>query len=237
MVNYSLVENVLTDRKDDYSAIVHTKGSLDKEEIISRMLNKGTLTTRTDILAVLNNLEETVEEVLLQGFSVVYPLFNTSFSISGVFEGSLDSFDGNRHKLNVNLTKGLRLREAEKKVKLEKTTAAPLLPLIQEVKDSISGRVNEVLTVNGVLEVRGNNLRIEGDDPTCGLWFINENGEEFKAETIVENKPSRIIAIIPELRRETHQVKVVTQFMGSSKFLKVPRMVIHTKNLLVVDKE
>ena len=233
MLKYSLTENLLTERPDDYSAQTCAMASLDKEAIIARMLNRGTLLTRTDILAVLNSLEETVTDALLDGNNVNLPLFNTSFSISGVFESPQDSFDGNRHKLNINLTKGVMLRDAERNVKFEKTNTAAPLPQIQEVKDSLSGAVNERLTPNGVVEVRGYNLRIEGDDAVCGLWFIAENGAETKAEVIIENKPSRILAMIPALTAGSYQVKVVTQYSGGGKFLKTPRTFVYPRTLTV----
>ena len=235
MLKYSLVENLLTERPDDYSAMTHCLTSLDKEAIITRMLNKGTTLTRTDILAVLNNLEETIVSALLEGYNVTLPLFNTSFSISGVFESPSDSFDGNRHKLNINLTKGLKLREIESKVKFEKTNVTAPQPQIQEVKDSISGKVNEILTRKGVVEVRGYNLKIEGDNASCGLWFVAEDGKEFKAEVIIENKPSRIMAMIPEIAGESVQVKVVTQYTVGGKFLKQPKIFVYPKNLTVVN--
>ena len=235
MLKYSLVENLLTDRADDYSAITHSVASLDKEAIITRMLNKGTLTTRTDILAVMNNFEETIEEAMLEGYSITYPLFNTSFSISGVFESPTDSFDGNRHKLNINLTKGVRLRETERKVRFEKTTSASPLPTIQEVRDCMSGKVNEILTKGGVVELRGYNLKIEGDSPSCGLWFINEDKEERKSDLVLENKPSRIMAMIPVLEKGEYQIKVVTQHTGSGTLLKTPKTFVYPKILQVND--
>ena len=233
VLKYSLVENVLTERPDDLSAQTHSMGSLDREAIMTRMLQKGTLLTRTDIVAVLNNFEETIADALLNGYTVNLPLFNTSFSISGVFESAMDSFDGNRHKLNINLTKGILLRNAEKNVKLEKTAARAPQPTIQEVRDSVSGVVNERLTASGVVELRGYNLRIDGDNPACGLWFVDENGTETKATVIVENKPSRIMAMIPALNAGSYQVKVVTQYTGSAALLKTPKMMVFPKNLTV----
>ena len=233
MLKYSLIENMLTERQDDYSAQTHSMASLDKEAIITRMLNRGTLLTRTDIVAVLNGLEETVVETLLEGNNLTLPLFNTSFSISGVFENPLDSFDGNRHKLNVNLTKGALLRKAEKEVKFEKTNTPIPQPQIQEVKDSVTGSVNEKLMAKGVVEVRGYNLKIEGDDPTCGLWFIDDAGNEHKAVYIIENKPARIIAMIPNLDNGNYQVKVVTQFANGSKLLKAPKSFVYPKKMTV----
>jgi hypothetical protein len=233
MLKYSVSENMLTDRPDDYSAQTHAIESLDKEAIIARILKRGTTVTKTDVLAVFNGMEEVIADALLEGNTINLPLFNTSFSISGVFESPLDVFNGNRHKLNINLTKGVLLRETEKDVKFEKTNTVTPLPQIQEVKDSISGAVNETLTANGVVEVRGYNLKIEGDDPACGLWFVADNGTETKADVLIENKPSRIIAMIPALPAGKYQVKVVTQYIGNQKFLKTPKQFIYPKNLVV----
>ena len=234
MLKYSLVENLLTERQDDYSAQTHSLGSLDKEAIITRMLNRGTLLTRTDIVAVLNNFEETMNEVHLEGYTVTLPLFNTSTSISGVFESPLDSFDPNRHKLNINLTKGAVLRNTEKNLKFEKTNTATPLPNIQEVKDSLSGTVNEKLTSKGVIELRGYNLKIEGDDPTCGLWIMDaDTNEEMKCEVFIENKPSKVIAALPALPNGNYLVKVASQHTGGGTMLRVPKTFIYPKTLHV----
>jgi nucleoid DNA-binding protein len=233
MLEYFLLENLLTDRPDDYSAQTKSIASLDKEAIITRILNKGTLLTRTDILAVLNGFEETVVEALLGGYSLTLPLFNTSFSISGVFESPLDNFDANRHKLNINLTKGILLRKAEREVKFQKTNAVAALPNIQEVRDSISNTVNDRLTKRGVVELRGYNLKIEGSDAACGLWFVSDSGAETKAEVLIENKPSRIIAMIPDLPNGHCQVKIVSQFSGGGTFLRTPKIFVYPKTLVV----
>jgi hypothetical protein len=231
-LKYGLNENHLTERTDDWTAIAYPVASLDQEAVITRILAKGTSLTRTDVLAVLNALNEVVADGAGQGYTFNLPLLNTSFSISGVFESPLDTFDGNRHKLNLNLTKGVVLREAEKRVKPVKTNTSTPLPQIQEVKDSVSGSVNELLTAGGVVEVRGYNLKIEGGNPACGLWFV-AGGAEIKAGTVIENKPSRIIAMIPAMAAGTYQIKVVTQFTGG-KLLKTPKVFVYPKDLTLV---
>ena len=234
MLKYSLNENLLTDRPDDYSAQTHASGSFDMEAIINRMLSRGTLVTRTDVVAVMNNFQEAVVDIVNEGGMINTPLFNTAFSISGVFESPLDSFDGNRHKLNINVTKGVLLRSAEKSVKFEKTSTASPTPQIQEVKDSLSGTVNETLTPNGVVEVYGYNLKLAGDHPTCGLWFVASNGTEVCAEVIIENKPSKIIAMIPNLPQGEWQIKIVSQYSGGGATLKTPKTFTYPKALRVL---
>jgi hypothetical protein len=190
------------------------------------------------VLAVMNALGEVFDEGTREGCTFNLPMFHTSFSISGVFDGPLDSFDHSRHRLHVNLSKGTLLREAERNVKLEKTNTAAPMPQIQEVKDSVSGSVNERLTAGGMVELRGYGLKIDGDDPACGLWFVLDTGDELKAAVIIENKPSRIIAMIPALPDNIGgeigaRVKVVTRYMSNNKFLKTPRTCIYPKPLMI----
>lgn len=233
MLQYSLVENLLTKVADDYMALVQPGGSYDKEAIVSQMLRRGTLLTRTDILAVLNGFEETIRDITRDGCTVNTPLFNTSFSISGVFEGAMDTFDPNRHKLNVNLARGTVMRDAEKWVDIEKTGTVTPQPQILEVKDSVSGQVNEVLTPGGVLEVWGNNIKIDGDNPECGLYFVPETGDSVKAQVIVQNKPSTLIVMIPALTVGNWTLELATQFNGG-KPLKVPKTCTFSKTLTVL---
>lgn len=216
MIKYHLTENQLTDRADDFMAQAQSVANFDLEAIIARMLQRGTLVTKTDILPVLNNFEETIVDILKEGNSISLPLFHASFSISGVFNGPMDSFDASRHKLNINVSKGILLRDAQSTIKLEKTdTVAPALYIL-EVKDSVSGLVNQTLTPSGVLEIYGSHIKIDGTDSTCGLYFVDAAGEETKASTIVHNKPSTLIVAIPALAAGVYQIKLITQFNGSS---------------------
>lgn len=234
MLKYTLVENFLTDRPDDYMAQTVATRTYTRDDIIDRMLQRGTLVTRTDIVAVLNNLEETVEEIADEGSTVNMPLFNTSFSISGVFEGPMDTFDPNRHKLNINVTKGTRLRNAEKRQNPKKIDAVTPMPNIMEVRDFVSDTVNDLLTPGGVLQLWGSNIKLAGDHPDVGLWFIPETGEAVRAAIIVTNKPSSIIAMVPAaLSAGNHTLRVVTQYSGGSTELKTPRVNTFNKTLVV----
>lgn len=233
MLKYSLTRNLLTDGAGNCMAKVQSSGSYDKEAIITDMLRRGSLLTRTDILAVLNSFEESITGIINNGGSVNTPLFNTTFSISGVFEGAADNFDHKRHKVNVKFNKGLLIRNTEVMIIPEKTGAiAPQLQIL-EVKDSMSGKVNERLTPGGVLEVWGNKIKIAGDNPECGLYFVPESGEAIKAQVIVQNNPSSLIIAIPKLTVGTYTLKLVTQFTHSH-MMKLPRTCFFNKTLFIV---
>ena len=233
MLKYSLTRNLLKDPAGNYTAKAQFSGSYDKEAIITDMLRRGSLLTRTDILAVLNGFEESIANIIHDGGTVNTPLFNTSFSISGVFEGAVDNFDLKRHKVNVKFIKGILIRNAEAKVIPEKTSAiAPQLQIL-EVKDSVSGKVNERLTPGGVLQVWGNNIKIAGEHPDCGVYFVHESGDTLKTQVIAQNKPKSFIVLIPMLSVGIYTLKVVTQFTNGH-LLKLPRTCYFNKMLSVV---
>jgi hypothetical protein len=234
MLDYSLHENLLTERKDDYAAQTHSKTVYTREQFIDLMLQRGTLVTKTDIVAVLNDVEETVSYIVKNGGMVNLPLFNIAFSISGVFDGAMDTFDPRRHKLHVNVSKGTLLREVEKEVKLSKVNVPSPQPQILEVKDSVSGQVDEVLTAGGAVEINGIHIKLAGNKETVGLWFVAEDGTETQAVTIITNMPMQVIALIPSLTvGDIYQVKVVTQYSGS-RDLKEPKTTIYAKPLQVL---
>ena len=236
MVKYVLSENLLTARPDDFMATPVDVKSFDRDTIVEMMLKRGTLLTKTDILAVLNSLEEVVADIVKDGGAVNMPLFNTSFSISGVFDGAMDTFDPNRHRLYVNLNKGTLLRDVEKQVKTSKTEMSAAAPSVVEVRDVLSGTSNEKLTPMGVIQVFGSGLRIEGTEPTVGLWFVPAEGAQppIKANVMVSNKPSSLTAMVPALDAGTYRIRVATQYAGSgSRLLKTPRITTWEKVFVV----
>ncbi|KAA6344131.1 hypothetical protein EZS27_008213 [termite gut metagenome] len=232
MLNYSLHENLLTERTDDYAAQTHASAVYTREQFIDLMLQRGTLVTKTDIVAVLNNIEETARYIIENGGQLNLPLFNTSFSISGVFDGILDTFDPNRHKLHVTIHNGTLLRDAEKAVKLAKVNAPAPQPQILEVKDSVSGQVDTILTAGGAVEIDGINIKIVGDNEAVGLYFVAEDTTETKAVTLISNKPSLVLSLIPALASGNYRIKIVTQYSGG-KDLKEPKTTIYSKTLQV----
>ncbi len=234
MIKYHLLENFLTERADDYTAQVISAGSFSKEAIVDRMLQRGTLITKTDALAVLNSYEETIVEIIKEGNTVALPLYQTGFSISGVFEGAMDTFDPSRHSLKITINKGTLLRKAQADLKLEKTTNVASTLSILEVRDAVSGTANISLTPNGIMEIYGSNIKVVGDKPECGVYLVAADGSDTKVSTIARNKPSTLMCLIPALSVGTYQVKVVTQYgTGGQRILNEPRTALFEREFKV----
>ncbi|UTY24925.1 DNA-binding domain-containing protein [Treponema denticola] len=221
MLKYSLRENLLTPAPDDYMAQAADVRSYTLDEIIDLMMDKGTTLTRADVAATLQVYGEVVSAIIKDGSAVNTPLMNTALSISGVFDGANDSFDKKRHTVNLNITAGTLLRDAVTKVKCEKTEGTSTDPYITEVTDIVTGTVNTTLTKGGVVQLVGARLKFDAKDAAQGIFFVPETGEAVRAAVIAENKPARLMAIIPaDLAAGTYYIEVRTKIAEGGKALK-----------------
>ena len=218
MLKYCLRENLLTPAPDDYMAQAADVRSYTLDEIIDLMMEKGTTLTRADVAATLQVYGEVVSAIIKDGSAVNTPLMNTSMSISGVFDGANDSFDKKRHTVNLNITAGTLLRDAVTKVKCEKTEGVSTDPYITEVTDIVTGTVNTTLTKGGVVQLVGSRLKFDAKDAAQGIFFVPETGEAVRAAVIAENKPARLMAIIPtDLAAGTYYIEVRTKILEGNK--------------------
>ena len=218
MLKYSLRENLLTPAPDDYMAQAADVRSYTLDEIIDLMMEKGTTLTRADVAATLQVYGEVCSSLIKDGAALNTPLMNTSMSISGVFDGANDSFDKKRHTVNLNITAGTLLRDAVTKVKCEKTEGASTDPYITEVTDIVTGTVNTTLTKGGVVQLVGSRLKFDAKDAAQGIFFVPETGEAVRAAVIAENKPARLMAIIPaDLAAGTYYIEVRTKILEGNK--------------------
>ena len=221
MLKYALRENLLTPQPNDYMAQVTDSRSYNLEQIIDKMIERGSTLTKADITAAMQVYTETVCSLLEEGLQINTPLINTSMSISGVFEGATDSFDTSRHTVNINITPGTKLKESLAKVKTQKVEAASTDPFVTEVKDIVSGVVNESLTAGGILQVAGSRLKFDNTDEAQGVFLVPETGNAVRCNIVAENKPARIMAMIPaDITAGTYYLEIRSKMDSSGKATK-----------------
>jgi hypothetical protein len=61
---------------------------------------------------------------------------------------------------------------------------------------------------------------------------VSSGGTETQVETIVSNKPSLLIVLVPSLPADTYRIKITTQYSSSS-LLKEPKTTTFPKDLTV----
>jgi len=198
-INYALFENHLTSDPDDYAAKVQTNGTADLEAVAQRMIDQGSTTTKADILAVLEDTIKACEGYLLDGFRVDFGgMCRLSPSVSGVFDGAIDTFDPSRHRVDVSATVGKRIRKTVREqasvAKVESVLPSPS-PL--EYVDLASGETNNTITGGTIGTLNGHRLKFDPDGIGEGLFLIDEVGAEYKIEAVQKNKPAQLVFLVP----------------------------------------
>jgi nucleoid DNA-binding protein len=232
-----LYPNLLTEDPDDFYAKVISEKTLNISDICDSAVERGNAPTSAEAMKI--NVELFFKEMgykLKNGYSINTGYFIAIPQIRGVFRHIFDKFDRMRHSVYFLFTQGEILRRELDEVEVEITGLGDTGLLIAEVVDVKTGSVNDRITPNRNLRIRGSKLKLAGDNPEVGVYFVNEaTGEQIKVEAdeIVDNKPSELVIVIPQLATGFYFVKVITQFSAGSALLKGPRIATFDKTLNV----
>ncbi|MDR2148772.1 MAG: DUF4469 domain-containing protein [Tannerella sp.] len=232
-----LYDNVLTENPNDYIARVSSERSLTVQDVCTSAVTRG----GADISAAamehaVNLFFKEMAYNLCDGFSVNTGWFMASAHVRGVFESPEETFDKGKHTLSFDFTQGSLLRRELEAVTVEILGIADSALSIAQVTDVKTGSVNDLLTPNRNLKIAGSKLKIAGDNPANGVYFVNAAGRiKVDATDIVTNNPSELIIVIPALPPGAlYQLEVTTQYGGNTKqLLKEPRTAVFNRDLTV----
>jgi hypothetical protein len=215
-MDYFLIDNHLTPDPDDQIAIPANIRSYSDDQIIDRIMQRGTTLTRPDLLAGIRAYQEEHERIVEEGNGFNTGLIIAGPNIAGKFNGVTDSFDHSRHKTRYSVSFSRTIQEKVAKVKMNKVQAPNTGPVIAAIRDGISGLTDGTLNAGGVLDIAGSRLKVFPDLPDDGVYFVASDSTEYKATTLVENKPARLIVMLPSLPSGTYTLEVRTHYIGSA---------------------
>ena len=114
---------------------------------------------------------------------------------------------------------------------MDPADAAASISLVKDIK---SGSVNDLLTPGRNLRISGNKIKVAGEHPDNGIFFVDAAGARTRvdADEIVTNNPSEVIIVIPALPSGVYTLEIVTQYAART-FLKDPRIAVFNKPLTV----
>jgi hypothetical protein len=236
-IKAQLFANPLTENENDFSARTLAERTLSVREICQSSAARG----GADINA--SAMEHAVELFhkemayqLCDGFSVNTGWYNASVHVKGVFTSPTDRFDPERHSVAVEFRQGVDLRRELGMVSVDILGLADSGFFIADVLDMRTRSQNDQLTPGRNAKINGGKLKIEGDDPVCGVYFVNQaDGTRVKVEPedIVENVSAHLLIVIPPLPAGTYRLEISTQFKGSGTPLKIPRTAAFDRLLTV----
>lgn len=216
---YSLHRNPLTNGANHYRAIVQSSGTITMNDIIKRMVARGSTTTEADAYAVLMDFFTIVEGLLLDGFRVNTPLVNCGMSVKGNFDGQADSFSPSRNWIEATTSPGPQLRRAiQINAQAQKQLASEVRPRLLEYTDLNSGERDSRLTPGGMGQLAGDKLKFDPADTSQGIFFVGggETGT-LRVEVVGKNTSTELMFLVPaNLYPGDYSLEVRTMLNSSS---------------------
>lgn len=197
-IDYSLITNHLTPDPNDQKAVVIPKASLDIEDLIIRIIRRGTTLTETDVRAVLNLFMQEACQVVVEGNFLNTPLVNIRPSIQGVFDDPTDTFDSKRHLLTATVSIGTLLTDAMATATVSKQAgSSERSPDIVMFLDSKTN-TNTLASVGGIGTIVGTELKFDINNAAEGVFFKDQkSGTVTKVVDYAQRSTNKLVFIIP----------------------------------------
>jgi len=218
-IRVKLYPSYLSHKKGTYIAKTNNEEVLDIEKICSAIISRGEFTGKSETLAdyVKLFLNETVNQ-LCGGFAVSTGFYTIYPSIGGTFDSVNDSRNKKKNPVGFKFRVLAPLRKLTESIEIDVTEVAEVNAYIDEYLDCDENQVNSVLIPGNLFTILGNKIKITGDNPECGVYFVpvDDPGGAIKATRIAENNNIRITGIVPAGVNANCRVEIRTQFNGSA---------------------
>jgi hypothetical protein len=236
-IRVKLYPNYLPKVEGAYIARTDNEASLSVEEVCAALKNRGGFTGNYDDLVeyVRQYFDEAAYQ-LCDGFAVNTGYFSVHPNVGGTFNSVNEEIDKKRHRVTFRFRTRAPLRGLADRIVVDIEGLANVQGYIDEFIDVTTEAVNETATPGGMFSVSGHKIKVEGDKPDIGVYFVPVDYPEGKVPVsgnLAENSAGRVIGIIPALGAGAYTLEITTQYTSGSFFLKEPRTVVFQNELTV----
>jgi hypothetical protein len=239
-VHVKLYPNYLPKVEGAYIARTANEATLSIEEVCAALKNRGGFTGSYDDLVahVRQFFDETVYQ-LCDGFAVNTGYFSMHPSVGGAFDKATEGHDMGKHPVSFRFRTRAPLRALTERIVVEVDGLADVSGYIDEFIDVSTEAVNETLTPGGQFSISGHKIKIAGNSPEVGVYFVSAAAPAVRVKVaghLAENTASKLIGVIPPLSAGAYTLEILTQFTGSgSTSLKNPRTI--TRSIILTIPE
>ncbi|MDR2149971.1 MAG: DUF4469 domain-containing protein [Spirochaetaceae bacterium] len=232
-IRVKLYPNYFTNVEGAYIARTDNEASLTIAEVCAALKNRGGFTGSYDDLV--EHVKQFFDEMVYQlcdGFAVNTGYFSLHPNVGGTFDKVTEGHDAKKHPITFRFRPCAPLRKAAEYIVVEVEGLAEVNGYIDEFTDVTTEAVNETATSGGMFSIVGHKIKIAGEDPEVGVYFVSEADPAVRVKVsghLAENTASKLIGVIPALSAGKWKLEIKTQYSGGSNVLKEPRsLVLHS---------
>ncbi|TAJ13929.1 DUF4469 domain-containing protein [Marinilabiliaceae bacterium JC017] len=217
-MKFILKDLKITPDENDFAAIPSEVIYRDRSDLIKQIIKQeGTILKETETQAGVDALFKFILKNFEQGIGYRDDVITITPTIQGVFNGSDDRFDRERHTVTASLAPGTDLKLAASRIEPMKIDAKDLSPKIETIRDLISNEVNGTIAARSIVEINGDYLKLDPEDQEQGVFLVNTtNGNRIRIANYREVYPKRITLLTPsDLPAGTYNFEVRATFRNS----------------------
>lgn len=225
--------NLLTADENDYTLSIIGGMSYSLKDLAQLVTKSGITTLREDqLIDGFRLIAEKGVEMALQGNNVNYDYFTLRCGVKGVFNSPNEPFDPSKHQVTASMSVSQEVRKAMDETLVENMGPAQHYAQMDTIINTVSGEKNLTLTSGQVLDIRGINLTVKGDDPSVGVFIQEEGaaaGTRIKVTILLNNEPKRLMFMVPASvqKDKTYRIVHISQAgTGTNQLVKTPRTAI-----------
>jgi hypothetical protein len=236
-IRVKLYPNFLPKGEGTLIARTINEATLTVEDVCAARKNRGGFTGSYDDLV--DHSKQFLDEAAYQlcdGFAVNTGYFSIHPNVGGTFEKVTEGHDTEKHPITFRFRTSAPLRALAKRIVVEVEGLADVTGYIDELIDVSTEAVNETLTPGGQFGISGHKIKVVGDDPKVGVYFVSADDASLRVKVggnLAENTAAKVIGVIPALTAGTWKVEIKTQYTVGGTFLKEPRSVEYKGTLTV----
>jgi len=181
-----------------------------------------------DLLDYIRQYNKEVAYQLCDGFAVSNGYYTIYPNIGGTFTSTAEIHDHKKHPITFRFSARSKLRDLIKNIEVIVEGMADSGGYIDEYIDQEEEYVNTQFMPDNMFAVHGHKIKIVGDDPSCGMYFVpvQDPSKAVKVTRIGDNTSTRVTGIAPDTGHTRNKIEIRTQFSGSGgTYLKTPRTI------------
>jgi hypothetical protein len=237
-IRVELYPNYLPRVEGAYIARTANEATLTIKEVCAALKNRGGFTGSYDDLVehVLRFFDEAAYQ-LCDGFAVNMGYFSVHPHVGGTFDKVTEGHNIEKHPISFRFRTRAPLRDLAEHIVVEVEGLANVSGYIDEFIDVSTEAINETLTPGGIFKISGHKLKIDGNNPEVGIYFVSAADPSQRVKVsgyLAENAASKLIGMLPALTPGAYTLEVVTQYAHGGVLLKEPRVITFAPQLTVL---
>ena len=229
-IRVKLYPNYLPGQEKTFIARTNSEATLNVEEICAALRDRGGFTGNyNDLLEYVKQFNDEAAYQLCDGYTVTNGYYSVYPNLGGTFKKTHEPPDPQKNPLTFRFRPLSALRNLAQHIHVEVEGLADSDAYIDEFTDTDNNETNSLFTPGNLFSLTGNKIKIAGDDPSVGMYFVDKENPStpVKVDRLNDNSPSKLAGLIPDYIPGTgvFKIEIRTQFSGSNKLLKTPRVI------------